>query len=118
MKKEYRVKKSRDIDEILKLKRSNGNRYFVIYKSEKRETNEHFRFAISIGKKFGNAVMRNRAKRQIREIVKRYKALYLPYDFVIVVKPVASTLNFEEMVKELTYAIKKSQLTRGDVNEA
>lgn len=68
MKKQYRVKKSNEIESILKEKRYFSNMYFSVYKRKNPETS-HFRYAISVGKKIGNAVTRNRVKRQIRAIV-------------------------------------------------
>ncbi len=50
MKKEYRVKKSREIEEILKRKRFSSNPYFILYVKEQCETG-HFRYAMSVGKK-------------------------------------------------------------------
>jgi len=37
MKKEYRVKKSSDIEMIVKTKQSTGNKYFVVYKKENHD---------------------------------------------------------------------------------
>ena len=62
MKKEYRVKKGSEIESIMKKRLSTGNRYFVVYKKENHE-NTHFRTAISVSKKFGNAVKRNKIKK-------------------------------------------------------
>ena len=52
MKKEYRIKKSKEIEEVLKNKKYASNPYFSIYIKENNE-NHHFRYAISVNKKIG-----------------------------------------------------------------
>ena len=80
MKKEYRVKKGKEIEMIVKRRQSVGNKNFVLYKKENHE-NKHFRFAVSVSKKFGNAVKRNKIKRQVREVVSKHdNELFLKAD--------------------------------------
>lgn len=99
MNKDFRVKKSSEIEDILKRKQSVGGPYFTIYKKENHDA-IHFRFAISVSKKFGNAVERNRLKRRVREIVKAC-SFRNNYDFFIIAKPAANTLEFSVMKQEL-----------------
>ena len=68
MKKQYRVKKSEEIEKIIKEKNYKSNPYITLYKKENTETG-HFRYAISVGKKIGNAVERNRIKRLITAVI-------------------------------------------------
>lgn len=110
MKKEYRVKKSRDIEMIVKHKKTTGNRYFVVYKKENHE-NTHFRAAVSVSKKYGNAVQRNKIKRQVREIVSKLDILP-NYDVFIVIKNAASALSFNEIKSSVTYLVKKQKIMR------
>lgn len=104
MKKQFRVKKSKEIDAIIKNKTSYGNRYFVIYYKE-NEFN-HFRFAISIGRRYGNSVKRNFIKRQIRSIFRNLTELPNT-DYVVVVKPSAEKLNYQEIKISLESLISK-----------
>ena len=99
MKKEYRIKKNEEIESVLNERNSIASKYFVIYKKENHETN-HYRYAISVPKKFGNAVNRNLMKRRIRSVVRDVNLLN-NYDFFIVVKIQASSLSFLEIKKEL-----------------
>jgi ribonuclease P protein component len=95
MEKAYRVKKNTEIEKIIRKKESVGDGFFVIYKAENLRTG-HFRFAVSVSKKYGIAVERNRIKRQVREIVA--VAPFQPrFDFLIVVKNNAKKLEFNEM---------------------
>ena len=99
MKKEYRIKKNQEIESVLIEKNSIASKYFVIYKKENHE-NVHFRYAISVPKKYGNAVNRNLMKRRIRSVVRDIE-LVNDYDFFIVVKSQASILSFDQIKKEL-----------------
>src|SRR5690625_6407627 len=66
MRKAYRVKKNSEFQSILRTGKSFANRELVIYYKPKVRQ-KHFRIGISVGKKIGNAVTRNRIKRLIRE---------------------------------------------------
>ncbi len=110
MKKEYRVKKGKEIEMIIKDKKSTGNRYFVVYKKE-NHGNTHFRFAVSVGKKYGNAVKRNKIKRQVREIVSKLDIMP-QMDIFIVIKVTANKLNFNEIKSNLQMLIKKQKILR------
>lgn len=104
--KEYHIKKNQEIEKIIKNKNSVGNKYFVIYKMENNETS-HYRYCLSIGKKFGIAVKRNQMKRRIREIVRHNLNLLNNMDYVIVIKPLSNTLEFDEIKKQIIYLLKK-----------
>lgn len=85
---------------------SRGKEYKCIYNNGKRMPGKyiivfayknqlpHNRFGIVTSKKVGNAVVRNRAKRQIREIIKKNLDQLQPgYDVVVV-----SRYNIKEAV--------------------
>jgi len=110
MKKVYRIKKSSEIDAIFKEKKVKGDSYFAIYQSG--DVNGiHFRFGLSIGKKYGNAVARNLCKRRIRMIVSTFQKQFIHSKlFVIVIKPTANTLSYQDMMDKLTVLFKKSKL--------
>ena len=110
MKKEYRVKKGSEIEMIMKSRQSTGNRFFVVYKKENHE-NEHFRTAISVSKKFGNAVKRNKVKRQVRAVVSDLD-VSPKNDLFIVIKNNANTLGFDEIKNHVTNLIKKQNILR------
>ncbi len=103
MKKKFRIKKTEEIDAVIKNKVRSGNKFFVIYYKENNL--DHFRFAISIGRKYGLAVMRNKIKRQIREILA--KISFTNLDLVVVVKKEAAELPFIEIKNNLEYLTKK-----------
>lgn len=67
MKKVNILKNSRDFDRIIK----NNNPYkykdYIIY--IEKNTNDIYKFGLSVGKKIGNAVNRNKIKRQLKSII-------------------------------------------------
>ena len=110
MKKRYRIKKSSEIDAVFKVRKFKGDSYFAIYQSDDLDA-DHFRFALSIGKKYGNAVSRNLAKRRIRMIVSEHSGLFIKSKlFVIVVKPLAQSLSYQEIKDKLIVLFKKSKI--------
>ena len=117
MKKQYRVKKSNEIEQIIKEKKFASNPYYTVYKKKNTETS-HFRYAISVGKKIGKAITRNRVKRQIRAILNDLNIdLDNSVDVFIIVKVKILDINYHEMFKQLEYLFKKQKLIKGEKND-
>lgn len=110
MKKRYRIKKNSEIDAIFKNKKVKGDSCFAIYQSDD-PLGENFRFALSIGKKYGRAVDRNLMKRRVRMIVSEYQKQFIINKlFVIVIKPASSSLTYDEIKISLISLFKKSKI--------
>lgn len=62
--KKYRVRKNEDFSKIIGKKHSVVSNSFIVYFFLREE--EYSRVGISVSKKLGNAVVRNKIKRQIR----------------------------------------------------
>ena len=110
MKKEYRVKKSQDFDNIIRKKQSFANRQFVIYYQENKL--DHMRLGISVSKKLVKAHERNRLKRYVRESFKTRKDFLKNYDIIIIVRPAAKGLSFLEFGSSIDHVLKRSKLYR------
>ncbi|QVK17890.1 ribonuclease P protein component [Mycoplasmatota bacterium] len=111
MKKKYIIKKNYYIHKIILDKRSVANKYFIVYK--KQNNMEHFRFVVSIGKKIGNAVVRNKIKRQIKDIIYQKKSEIIEnYDILIIVRPSVNNLKYLEIQKQLLNVFSKSKLIK------
>ncbi|HOI84919.1 MAG TPA: ribonuclease P protein component [Acholeplasmataceae bacterium] len=117
MNKRYRIKKNSEIDAIFKQKVVKGDSYFAIYQTDD-PTSDHFRFALSIGKRYGHAVARNLAKRRIRMIISEFKDnIKKQKEIVVVIKPTVSQLSYQDMKTKLTVLFKKSKLMENENNE-
>ena len=110
MKKEYRVKKSSEIEMIVKYKQSKANKHFVMYKKE-NHGNSHFRFAVSVSKKYGNAVERNKIKRQVREIISKFDIIDI-FDVFVVIRVSSKNISFAEIKSSITSLIEKLKILR------
>ncbi len=103
MKKRFCLKKNQDIEKLVKLRKSVGNRFYVIYYNDTNET----KVAISVSKKLGNAVVRNYQKRVIREIVSKQLIKLKNKHILIVVKTNSLVLKFDEKKNMINSLIKK-----------
>ena len=81
MKKQYRVKKSEEFEKIIKNKKFIASPGIVLYIRKKEE--EKARVGITVKKKIGNAVVRNKVKRQIRMMVQEIYSFDEDFDFIL-----------------------------------
>ena len=62
-----------------------GNGYLVLYARPNRSTTN--RVGVTVSKKLGCAVVRNRVRRRLREVYRRNEALFTPgWDIVVVAR--------------------------------
>lgn len=100
MKKLFIVKHKYDFDRIIKSKNRRKNDIFIIYSV----TNDlpYARYGISVGKKLGNAVYRNRKKRQIRSIIDNLEKGYIKNkDYIIILREKGKYLEYQELNRNL-----------------
>lgn len=110
MKKEFRIKNKIEIDTVFARRKKVSNKFFSIYYLSNKK--EHFRFAMSIGRKYGRAYERNLAKRRIRAIVQEQNENILSYDFVIVIKKESKELSFNEIKENIINLLKESKIIK------
>lgn len=85
-----------------------------------RPTDGHRRVGIAAGKRFGGAVARNRAKRRLREALRRLEGrLRDRGDLVLVARPPVLTAPFEVIVSEVeAFCAAGHMLAEGSSHEA
>ncbi|MBO1004171.1 ribonuclease P protein component [Pseudogracilibacillus auburnensis] len=110
MKKAYRIKNNSEFQEILKSGKSFANRELVIYYKEK-PLQPHFRLGISVGKKIGNAVTRNRIKRYVRESFLQLEETILPeVDIIIIARKPTVHMDCKQIKSSLSHLLRKQCL--------
>ena len=109
MKKEYRIRKNEEFTRIIRKKNSKASRSFIVYSDEKIEV--HARAGISVSKKLGNAVIRNRIKRQLRMMIHETVNLDMAQrDFIVIVREAYLNGTYDENKKDLEKAIKNCNI--------
>jgi ribonuclease P protein component len=82
-----RLSRSRDFDAVYRHGRSVSTRFLTLYWFQRDEPLGAPRLGFAVPKAVGNAVVRNRIKRQLREIVPtRLEGVPLTNDYVLVVR--------------------------------
>ena len=93
MKKFEIIKLHKDFDKIIHNGSYKKNKYYIIYNKERDLSFP--KFGIAVGKKLGNAVTRNKVKRQVRMIIKNNR------DYIIIVKKSVLDISYQQMNEEL-----------------
>src|SRR5258706_8129119 len=87
--KRRRLSRSAEFDRVYRQGRSRGNRWLVLH-TFPRGTEDGARLGLSVGRKVGGAVERNKVKRLLRDAFwARADELPGDHDFVIVARPEA-----------------------------
>lgn len=112
MKKKFRIKKNKEFQTVFKQGKSWANRQFIIYVLKNPEQPK-FRIGLSVSKKIGNSVMRNRIKRCIRQAFFELKdQISVGQDYVIIARKPASEMDFHEIKNSLIHLLKLSKVLK------
>ena len=100
MKKKNIVKSKIVFNDIIQNGKRNANKYFVLCYVIKKESNNNY--GIAVGTKVGNAVTRNKIKRQIRNIIDNNNKLFPNFhNYIIICKKEVLNISYCEMEKYL-----------------
>lgn len=106
MKKKEMIKSKKEFSNLIKNSNFFKTKDFVIYHKENDLSKT--RFGIAISNKIGNAVTRNKLKRQTREIIDKLKTLFKNNtDYIIMIRKGSLDATFNERLDELEKKIKE-----------
>ncbi len=103
MERRYRLQKNRQFQYVYHRGRSVACKDLVMLYAKGRGLQVGF----SVSKKVGNAVVRNRTKRRLRECFRPYLGDVKNGLYVIVARPSAAEATFQSLEKSVRYLIRK-----------
>ena len=108
-----RLSRSAEFERVYRQGRSTANRHLVLY-SFPNPAAPSPRLGLSVSRKVGGAVERNRVRRQLREIVRLSAAtgLHAGSDYVVVGRRAALGLPFGRLAEDFTGALKRLEKGR------
>ena len=106
MKKKDTIKSQKEFSILIKTGRFiNTKEYVIFYKEHNLEKK---RFGLAISTKLGNAVTRNKLKRQTREIIDKLNSLFKNNkDYIIMIRKGCLETPFQQRVESLEKKIKE-----------
>lgn len=108
----HRLKKNKEFQAVFRAGISKANRQFVVYQLD-RPDQPSFRFGLSVSKRVGNAVVRNRIKRRIREAMRELEPrLSIKKDYVIIARKPTANMSFHEIKSSLVHVFKRAGILR------
>ena len=110
MKKNFRVRKNEDFNKIISKKISLASSSFIIYKN--KNDIDHGRVGISVSKKLGKAVVRNKIKRQLRMMICECFSFEENIDYIVIVRKNFLNHTYLENKSELESLYKKLKKRR------
>ena len=112
--KENRLKKKKDFEKLFKEGKSFKEKFLVLKINKNNLSNNRFGFIVSkkISKK---AVVRNKIKRQLREIIrKEIKNYQKGFDVAVIALPDIVLKDFKEITQALESVLKKIKILNYD----
>jgi len=107
-----RLRKRQDFSRIYRSGKSFANGQFVLYWSRQKQA-DPIRLGVSASKKIGNAVVRNRMRRLVKEIIRHQTdRLVEQMDLIIIVRKPAVGLKMKELERSMQHVLKRSGLLK------
>lgn len=107
-----RLKSRSDFSRVYRGGKSFANGQFVVYWS-KQKIADPFRLGVSASKKIGNAVVRNRMRRLVKEIVRLNAERIVPnVDFILIVRKPAVEMSTKDLERSVLHVLKRAGLLK------
>ncbi len=91
--------------------KGSANKFLVLY--ARRNRLHENRVGVTVSKKLGKAVVRNRVRRRLREVYRLHESRFLPgWDIVVVARSRAVDASFSELTNAYLTLAKKSGILR------
>ena len=114
MKAAVTVKENYEFRRIYRKGRSAVSPYFVVYCLRNRAGAS--RLGVTVSKKLGHAVVRNRVRRRLRELYRLHRQEMLPgYDLIVVARVRAVDMPYTKLEKQYLRCLAQLGLLREDV---
>ena len=110
MQKQHRLRKSKDFAAVRREGKSWADRRLVLV--ARRTGGEYCRFGFSVSKRVGNAVVRNRVKRKLKEAarVELLPCIEPGWDFVVIARKDAADADYHRLNRSLQRLFKRAKL--------
>ncbi len=104
------LKKDSEFRRVYDKGKTTASSYLVLFWLENGSDKNRYGFTVS--KKVGTAVTRNKIKRRLKEIVRRWLSHLLKpgFDMVIIARPWVKSLNFYEIKQDLKKLFQEADL--------
>lgn len=113
LKREYRLKKRQDFRRAFQAGQSYANRQFVVV-LYKREEEGVPRIGVSVSRKVGKAVVRNRIRRYVKEVLRHWiPQLKTGVDYVVIARMPVAKMDFHQVRGSLLHLFKRARCFKG-----
>jgi len=109
----YRLQKNRDFQRIYRRGKSLSTPFMVMIWTNAPKN--EIKIGFSVSKKVGKAVVRNRARRRIREAVRvRIPEIVPGHRLIFVARPAVRDASFQEITSSVDRLLRQADLIKGD----
>jgi len=107
-----RLRNRKDFSRVYRGGRSFANSQVVVYWSKKHDIPQ-FRLGVSVSKKLGNAVVRNRMRRLLKEIVRLHADRIVEHtDLILIARMPSVRMSYQELERSVLHVLKKANLLK------
>ena len=111
MKKRFRLRKNSDFQRVYEKGRSWAHPLLVLYAL--RNDLGYSRFGFSVSKRVGGAVVRNRARRLMREAIRFRQAMIADgWDVIIIARQPVREVNFHQVDRAVEQLLRRARLLK------